>query len=320
MKREERSAMRVAVLAGGRSSEREISLASGANAAAALSEAGFVSVEVLDTAESSFIKRITTEPWDVAFIALHGADGEDGVIQGLLSFLHIPYTGSTVLASASASDKELAKLVYKQAGIPIATGIALKHHEPIDLERIVQCVGPECFVKPAENGSSFGISMVRNQNELPQAIERAFEYGNKILIEQRLCGTEITVGVFETLEGIRALPVVEVCFQNEGAAFYDLSVKYIDPAKIHRIPAQISEENYQRAQELAIAAHRALGCSGISRSDFIVTETGPVILETNTIPGMTDGSLYPDEIRHTDDLVFSEVCAALVELALHRNK
>lgn len=310
-----RQTMRVAVLAGGRSSEREISLSSGANAAAALEAAGFGTVELLDTAMDSFVSRITGERWDAAFLALHGTGGEDGVVQGFLSFLGIPFTGSGVRASAVASDKELAKLVYARAGIPAPAGVALTASDAVDECAIRAAVGEQCFVKPAENGSSYGISLVKEAPELAGAIEEAFRYGSKVLVEERLVGTEVTVGVFGD-DDLRALPVVEVCCESEGSEFYDLRVKYIDPEKVHRIPARLDEGDYARVQELALAAHRALGCRGISRSDFIVTERGPVILETNTIPGMTDSSLYPDEVAHSDDLVFSEVCASLVEMAI----
>lgn len=313
----DRSTMSIAVLAGGNSSEREISLDSGKNAAAALKEAGFGTVELLDTADEAFVARITDGSWDAAFIALHGETGEDGTIQGFLEFLGIPYTGPDVTASACAADKELSKLLYDRAGIPIAPGVALARDEKRDLAELYRQLGPECFVKPAVNGSSYGISLVKSEEELSPAIARAFEYSDKVLIERRVKGVEITVGVFDDGEP-RALPIVEVCCQNEGAEFYDLRVKYISPEKIHRIPARLEPDMYARAQELACRAHRALGCEGISRSDFIVTEEGPVILETNTIPGMTDTSLYPDEIRHTDDLTFPEVCAALVRLAVKR--
>ncbi|MBE6469010.1 MAG: D-alanine--D-alanine ligase [Coriobacteriaceae bacterium] len=313
----DRRNMRVAVLAGGTSSEREISLASGGNAVDALKMAGFGTVELLDTASDAFVSRITQEEWDAAFIALHGSGGEDGVIQGFLSFLQIPFTGSGVCASAVASDKEFAKLRYAHAGIPVAAGVALTASDRIDEGEIRAAVGEQCFVKPAENGSSYGISLVKEAGELSGAIEEAFRYGDKVLVEERLVGTEVTVGVFGSKE-LRALPVVEVCCENEGAEFYDLRVKYIDPEKVHRIPARLSEGDYRRVQELACAAHRALGCCGISRSDFIVTERGPVILETNTIPGMTDSSLYPDEVAHTEDLTFPEVCASLVEMGIAR--
>lgn len=319
MAQSDRQGMRIAVLAGGTSSEREISLSSGENAAKALLDAGFGTVELLDIAAGDFYRRIVDEPWDVAFLALHGEGGEDGVIQGFLSFLNIPYTGSGVSASAVASDKEIAKLIYAHAGIPVPRGLTLRRGDEVSLEELAANVGRQFFVKPAENGSSYGISLVKDPADLPEAIERAFQFGDKVLVEERIVGTEVTVGVFGG-GTLRALPVVEICCENEGAEFYNLDVKYIDPEKIHQIPARLDEDMYERVQEMACTAHRALGCSGLSRSDFIVTAAGPVILETNTLPGMTSTSLFPDEIAHTDDLVFSEVCATLVDLAIARTQ
>ena len=188
--------------------------------------------------------------------------------------------------------------------------------DEVDIDHIVEVCGERCFVKPAVNGSSYGISLVHEPSELPAAIAKAFEYGDKVLVEKCIEGTEITVGVYGE-DDVRALPIVEIR-KPKDCEFYDLDVKYVDPTDIHRIPAQISPENYTRAQELACAAHKALGCLGISRSDFIVSEDGPVILETNTIPGMTDTSLYPDEIRHTDDMTFPQVCDSLIRMGLRR--
>ena len=307
--------MRVAVLAGGSSSEREISFESGRNAAAALREAGYGSVEVLDPADESFIATISALKPDVAFIALHGAGGEDGQIQSILEYLKIPYTGSDVMASAYGSDKNVAKLLYAQAGIPVARGLPIKRGVPIDVDRVVSIVGEKMFVKPAVNGSSYGISLVKDPADLLKAIEKAFEYDDEVLVEECLEGTEITVGVYGA-DDAHALPIVEIR-KPEDSEFYDLAVKYIDPTDIHRIPAQIPAADYERAQELAVQAHQALGCFGISRSDFIVTDRGPIILETNTIPGMTDTSLYPDEVRHTE-MTFDEICDGLVQMALDR--
>lgn len=308
------SGIKVAVLAGGSSSEREISLNSGRNAQASLIEAGYGEVDLLDPADGSFLDAIRAG-YDVAFLALHGEGGEDGRIQHLLEYLGIPYTGSDAPSSVLAADKELSKIMYGRAGIPIAAGVSLERGEDYDVDRIAQIVGPLAFVKPAINGSSYGVSKVTDPADLPAAIERAFEYSDKVLVEECLVGTEISVGVYERGD-VTALPVVEICFP-EGAEFYDLDVKYVDPTDIHRIPARLKPEDYARAQELARAAHRALGCFGLSRSDFIVTDRGPVILETNTLPGMTDTSLYPDEVRHAG-MRFSDVCAALVSGALER--
>ena len=219
-------------------------------------------------------------------------------------------------SSALAADKDLSKVMYERAGIPVAPGVSLVRGQSYDLDEILSIVGDHCFVKPAVNGSSYGITYVKKAEDLQAAIAIAFSYGDKVLIEKRIEGTEITVGVYGG-DDLRALPIVEI-LKQEDADFFDLRVKYISPDKIHRIPAQISKGDYVRAQELACAAHRALGCMSVSRSDFIVSEEGPVILETNTIPGMTDTSLYPDEIRHTDDLTFPEVCASFIQMAIDR--
>ncbi|MCF6412523.1 D-alanine--D-alanine ligase [Collinsella tanakaei] len=314
---DQRSAMRIAVLAGGMSSEREISFSSGKNAAAALREAGFGTVDLLDPADKGFLDDIRAGGYDAAFIALHGAGGEDGMIQHLMEYLDMPYTGSDALASACGVDKDLSKALYERAGIPVADGVAIRRGEKIDPDAIVASLGHDLFVKPAINGSSYGVTKVSDAQELPKAIERAFEYSSKVLVESCLTGTEITVGVFGDDDSLRALPIVEICCPDE-VDFYDLSVKYVVSDSIHRIPARLPEDVYAQAQELACRAHRALGCFGFSRTDFIVTKDGPVILETNTIPGMTETSLFPDEVRH-EGRAFSDVCAELVDMAIARH-
>lgn len=311
-----RGDMKIAVLAGGISDEREISLASGENAANALLEAGFGQVELVDPGNDDFLATISANPYDVAFIALHGFGGEDGMTQHILEYLGIPYTGSASLPSGIAMDKDLSKLLYARAGLPVAPSVTFTREDMPSLEEIVAKVGEQSFVKPVVNGSSYGISHVKSAQDLAAAIEVAFEHGDKVMVEKRVCGTEITCGVIGDGETLRALPVVEVCIPK-NCDFYDLEVKYVDPTEIHRIPARLPEEMYARVQELACAAHNALGLFGISRTDMIVTEDGPVILETNNIPGMTPTSLIPDEARHAD-LRFSDLCAELVDLALAR--
>lgn len=311
-----RGDMKIAVLAGGISDEREISLASGENAANALREAGFGQVELVDPGNDDFLATISANPYDVAFIALHGFGGEDGMTQHILEYLGIPYTGSASLPSGIAMDKDLSKLLYARAGLPVAPSVTFTREDMPSLEEIVAKVGEQSFVKPVVNGSSYGISYVKSAQDLAAAIEVAFEHGDKVMVEKRVCGTEITCGVIGDGETLRALPVVEVCIPK-NCDFYDLEMKYVDPTEIHRIPARLPEEMYARVQELACAAHNALGLFGISRTDMIVTEDGPVILETNNIPGMTPTSLIPDEARHAD-LRFSDLCAELVDLALAR--
>ncbi len=317
MVREELKRLSVVVIGGGWSDEREISLQSAGECRRALEEAGFERVDLLDLAADDFIDRIRQGGYDVAFVALHGTYGEDGCIQGLLEVLRIPYTFSGVAASAAASEKQVAKAVFREAGIPVPEGVDVPAGTMLSkeqLDKLVERLGLPIFVKPAANGSSFGVTRVTDRDQLNDAISAAGSAGGRVLVESCVSGTEITVPVLGN-EDAHALPVVEIV---TGAQFYDLKVKY-EPSELHHvIPARLDEEVYARAQELAVRAHRALGCRGCSRSDFIVTEQGvPVILETNTIPGMTASSLLPDSARH-DGLEFPELCARLVELALER--
>ena len=308
---------KVVVLAGGWSDEREISLTSGHACEKALREAGFSQVTFMDIADDDFVSRMSAGSFDVAFVAMHGRYGEDGCIQGLLEILHIPYTFSGVLASAMGTEKDVAKLVYREAGIPTPEGINLPPHTTLttdQVDELVERYGLPLFVKPAANGSSYGISRVTEPSALAAAIETASAEGDAVLIERCIEGTEITVPVLGN-EPPQALPIVEVV---TGSDFYDLKVKYEPAAMHHVIPARLAPEVYERAQELAVRAHQALGCRGVSRSDFIVTAEGtPYILETNTIPGMTENSLLPDSARHAG-IEFPELCKRLVELALER--
>lgn len=316
MDRTGRQDLRIAVLAGGTSDEREISLASGKNVVHALTEAGYGSVELIDPAAPTFLERMTGDGWDAAFIALHGIGGEDGRIQHVLEFLGIPYTASSPLASGIAMDKDLSKLLYRRAGLPVAPSVTFGRADMPPLEEIVAVVGEQSFVKPVVNGSSYGISLAKDPSELANAIEVAFEHGEKVMVEKRVFGTECSVAAVGDGETLRALPVVEILVP-EQSEFYDLEVKYADPKDLHRIPACLPEDVYTQVQEIACRAHEALGLYGISRTDVIVTEDGPVILETNNIPGMTPESLVPDEARHAG-IPFSELCAELVDLALKR--
>lgn len=316
MDRMGRQDLRIAVLAGGTSDEREISLASGKNVVHALTEAGYGSVELIDPAAQTFLEHMTGDGWDAAFIALHGIGGEDGRIQHVLEFLGIPYTASSPLASGIAMDKDLSKLLYRRAGLPVAPSVTFGHADMPPLEEIVAVVGEQSFVKPVVNGSSYGISLAKDPSELANAIEVAFEHGEKVMVEKRVFGTECSVAAVGDGETLRALPVVEILVP-EQSEFYDLEVKYADPKDLHRIPACLPENVYTQVQEIACRAHEALGLYGISRTDVIVTEDGPVILETNNIPGMTPESLVPDEARHAG-IPFSELCAELVDLALKR--
>lgn len=304
----------IAVLWGGWSDEREVSHASSTACAKALVEAGFARVDLLDVAQDNFACTLANGGYDVAFIGMHGAYGEDGCIQGLCEILHIPYTGSHVLASAMAADKNVSKTIFARAGLPVAKSVTVWEGEPVDTDALVAELGLPLFVKPAVNGSSYGVSKVYEKEQLLAAIALALESDDHALVESCVEGTEITVPVVGN-KAPRALPIVEIV---TGADFYDLTVKY-EPTELHHvIPARLDEQTYEKACELAVRAHKALGCSGVSRSDFIVTEAGvPVILETNTIPGMTESSLLPDSAAHAG-ISFGELVKELVELALEQ--
>ena len=306
---------KVAVLAGGWSDEREISLASGRACEKALREAGFATVELFDVAEKDFVRRMAEGDFDVAFIAMHGKFGEDGCVQGLLEVLHIPYTFSHVLASAMGTAKNVAKVMYATMDIPMPQGVTVpagKVPGASELDELIERLGLPLFVKPAGNGSSYGITRVAERAQLEDAIKYAGSKNDDVLVEQCIEGMEITVPVLGN-DDPEPLPIVEIV---TGAEFYDLKVKY-EPGELHHvIPARLDADVYARAQELAVRAHKALGCRGVSRSDFIVTKDGtPYILETNTIPGMTETSLLPDSARHAG-IEFPELCRRVVELAL----
>lgn len=315
MDREQLMRTRVVVIGGGWSDEREISLSSATECRRALTEAGFETVDLLDLAAHDFVAQLMGGGYDVAFVALHGRYGEDGSIQGLLDILHIPYTFSGVSASSAAAEKQIAKAVFKEVGIPVPEGVDVPAGTVLSeacVDSLVERLGLPLFVKPAANGSSFGIMRVTERGQLATAIENAGAEGGRVLIESCVEGTEITVPVIGN-DDAHALPIVEIV---TGAEFYDLKVKYEPSAMHHVIPARLEPGVYARAQELAVRAHRALGCRGCSRSDFIVRADGtPVILETNTIPGMTAQSLLPDSARH-GGIEFPELCTRFVELAL----
>lgn len=315
MNTEELKSLRVVVLCGGWSDERDVSITSGTECRRALLESGFKKVDLLDIAEDRFAEKLAGGNYDVAFPALHGRFGEDGCIQGLLEVLHIPYAFSGVFASAVATQKEAAKVLYAKAGIRTPRGVDLPAGTKLTQEQkdaLVSKLGLPLFVKPSGNGSSFGITRVTESAKLQEAVDLAGSEGERVLIEECVAGTEITVPVIGNADP-HALPIVEIV---TGADFYDVKVKY-EPAELHHvIPARLAPAVYAKAQDAAVAAHKALGCAGCSRSDFIVTEMGePVILETNTIPGMTPASLLPDSARH-GGIEFPELCAKFIELAV----
>lgn len=309
----ESTSLRIAVLMGGRSAEREVSLHTGEQVCDALSSRGHRVVSV-DTADGGFIDTLRTGGFDVAFICLHGRFGEDGTIQGLLELLDLPYVGSGVLASALAMDKVVSKQFFVAAGIPTPPWRVVRRGQPYSVEEIADALGEKVVVKPVSEGSSVGMSIVHERAELESAIARAFEHDHLVLIETFVVGAEVTVGVLGN-EELMALPTLEVIPEHE---FYDYESKYIPGMSRHIIPARVPEQVRAECQRIAMAAHRALHCRGMSRSDTIVSADGTVyLLEANTIPGMTATSLLPDAARAAG-IEFPELCDRLVALALER--
>jgi len=284
---------RVAVLMGGFSSERPVSLSSGDACAEALESEGFDVIRI-DVGHDVASVLAELKP-DVAFNALHGPFGEDGTIQGILEYLEIPYTHSGVLASALAMDKAQAKRIAKTHGIPVAEAKVMDRFE-ITSAHPMQ---PPYVVKPVREGSSFGVVIVKeDQSHPPQVITSSeWKYGDTVMVERYIAGRELTCGVM----GDVALGVTEIVPQ--GHSFYDYDSKYVSGGSKHVIPAQISPKIYQKVQTLALKAHKAMGCRGVSRSDFRYddrfSDEGELIwLEINTQPGMTPTSLVPEMAQH----------------------
>jgi len=287
------SAKHVAVLMGGISSERPVSLSSGAACAEALEGEGY-QVTRIDVGHDVATVLAELKP-HVAFNALHGPFGEDGTIQGILEYLEIPYTHSGVLASALSMDKEQAKRVAKSHGMPVAEAKVMNRHDFTSAHPMK----PPYVVKPVREGSSFGVVIVKeDQTHPPQMITSSeWRYGDVVMVERYIYGRELTCGVM----GDVGLGVTEIVPQ--GHAFYDYDSKYVNGGSKHVIPAQISPKIYQKVQTLALKAHKAMGCRGVTRSDFRYddrfSEEGELIwLEINTQPGMTPTSLVPEMAQH----------------------
>lgn len=299
--------IRVAVLHGGISAEREVSLTSGRQVIAALQTAGFNVTPIDVTADLAAVIAALTPAPDVVFNALHGRFGEDGAIQGVLDYLGIPYTHSGVRASALAMDKAAAKAVFAHAGLPVAP------HRIIDIAELADHdpLPPPYVVKPVNEGSSVGVSIVHPGDNRGAEIARDWRFG-AAMVEQYIPGRELTVAVLED----RALAVTEIL---SSESFYDYHAKYADGGSRHVVPAEVPPEIAERAMDIALAAHRALGCRGATRADLRYDpETGRlVLLEVNTQPGMTPTSLLPEQANYIG-MAFPALCAWMVERAACR--
>lgn len=292
---------KVAVLLGGKSAEREVSLKTGEAVYNALISKGYNAIKIDAALQAEVLvgELFKFKP-DIVFIALHGKYGEDGVIQGMLEALGIPYTGCGVLASSLAMNKIYTKKILFYEGIPTAEFLEIPRQDlesqGLDsiLEKIIERLGFPVVIKAPTQGSTIGVYFVHKEEELPQAINGAFQYDSTIMAEKYISGTEITVSVLGN-DNPFALPTLEIVSKT---GVYDYEAKYTVGLSEHIIPARVSPECRKHVADLAIRTYKAIGCRGFARVDFIVdSNEKPYVLEVNTIPGMTETSLLPDAAR-----------------------
>ncbi|GFE62360.1 D-alanine--D-alanine ligase [Geobacter sp. AOG2] len=296
---------RIGVLMGGLSAEREVSLNSGTAVHRALLAQGYDAVAIDVGRDLAAV--LEREEVRAAFIALHGRYGEDGCIQGLLELMQIPYTGSGVLASALAMHKLFSKQTFTASGILTAPFRHFRRGETVRLAELP--FGLPLVVKPVQEGSSVGISIVKEEQQLVPALELAFRHDNEILVEQYIKGQEVQVGILED----RPVGAIEIVPKGE---FYDYEAKYTDGMAEHIFPARLAPALYEKALQTGLAAHRSLGCSGYSRVDLLVTaQEECYVLEVNTLPGMTALSLLPEIAAKGAGLSFEALVARIIDSA-----
>jgi D-alanine-D-alanine ligase len=302
----------IALIYGGISSEREVSLNSGKQVYDALDKERY---DILTYDPKMDIQQLVSdaEKIDCALIILHGPYGEDGTVQGLLDLLDIPYQGAGVLGSAVAMNKLLSKHLYENVGLQVPPYRVVRRGETVDVKRIVSSLGLPVVVKPVETGSSVGMTIVREEVSLADAVEEALRYCDTAMIEGYIGGTEITCGVIGN-EVLEALPLIEI-IPGDQYEFFDYEAKYQAGATEEICPARIDESLTKKAQECALKAHKALYCKGYSRTDMILKDNVFHVLETNTIPGMTATSLFPQSAQAAG-MSFGSLLDRLIELGI----
>ena len=309
--------IKITVIYGGISSEREVSLRSGRAVYEALKRAGFTEVELFDLTRES-IPKVCELNCELAFLALHGKGGEDGCIQGMLELLGIPYTGSDLLASACCMDKIRTKELLLQAGLPTPRYVRLTAEECSDIGTtagmLSEKIGLPMVLKAPCEGSSIGVYIAKSVEEAENCISEIFKLSRVLLCEEFADGVELTLPIIGNEEPI-SLPIIEITSENE---FYDFESKYTQGMCRHIIPARISEQDMEAVAEIGKRAYVALGCSGLSRIDFILDKKrGPLVIEINNLPGMTEMSLFPDSARYAG-ISFEELTKKVVIYALEK--
>ncbi|MFN7252168.1 MAG: D-alanine--D-alanine ligase [Anaerobacillus sp.] len=307
--------MKICVLYGGTSAEREVSLSSGKGIIEALKKKKHEVIGIDFQGTKECLRQIMDLDVDLFFIGLHGRLGEDGRVQGLLDLLKTPYVGSNVLGSALAMDKARSKKMFALKGIRVANEKLVERHLFVRANFSHELSYP-VVVKPNHEGSTIGLTIAQNEKELLEGIDAAFIHDDVVLLEEFISGKEVTVAVMGNKGDVKALPIVEIVPKN---AFYDYESKYAPGMSEHIVPARVSDETTKLLQEQSVLAHVALGCDIYSRVDFIVPNDGsqPVILEVNTLPGMTPTSLYPDAAREIG-LSYEDMIEKLVQLSLQK--
>jgi len=306
------SRIRLALIAGGVSGEREVSLKGAAEVEKALDTEKY---EVVRYDPATDLAKIAADAdgLEAAFILLHGIHGEDGTVQGFLELLNIPYQGAGVLGSALAMDKNLAKTLYKLHGLPVAAWEMADRKNIEDPAPLLAKLSLPLVVKPVRQGSSLGMSIVRQPEQLSAALETAFQHDSEVMLEEFIQGREITVGVIGNDE-LMALPLIEI-IPDDQYDFFDYEAKYKPGATREVCPAEVEDSIREKAQQYGLIAHQALQLKGYSRTDMIVRGDEFFILETNTIPGMTETSLLPQAAAEAG-LDFSALLDRLIELAM----
>lgn len=313
----EKKKIRVALLAGGRSGEREVSLAGAAGFEAAIDREKY-SLTRYDPKTDLVRIAQDADSIDVAFILLHGAYGEDGTMQGFLELLGIPYQGAGVLGSGLAMDKNMAKIVYREQGLPVARWYMAVEADKVDAAHILEKLSLPLVVKPIREGSSLGMSVAADLESLQKGICLAYEHDSQVMVEEFIKGKEITVGVLGN-EELLALPLIEI-IPGDEFEFFDFKAKYEKGASKEICPADVDVVITRTAQKHAVDCHRALQLRGYSRTDMILAEDGQLyILETNTIPGMTPTSLLP-QAAGVAGLDFTALIDRLLTLAMESSR
>ena len=302
----------LALLSGGISSEREVSLHSGDQVYDALDKDKYA-IQRYDP--KTDLPRLIKDAAqiDVALIILHGPYGEDGTVQGLLELLHIPYQGSGVLGSSLAMNKAATKLMYEKAGIPVPPYVIYHRNDSTDVDACANQLGMPLVVKPVVGGSSVGMTIVREVSELQAAVEKAFEFDTAVMVEGYIDGVEITGGVIGNTD-VEAFPLIEI-IPDQAHDFFDYEAKYTSGITQEICPARIDQALTRQAQTLAIKSHQALFCRGYSRTDMMLKGKDLYVLETNTIPGMTATSLLP-QAAQAAGMSFTRLLDRLIELGL----